>query len=41
MSALHAVRTQCTNLAYEQVVALGSLHKRTFNWKDCTFYMSV
>ena len=26
---------------YEQVVAFGSLHKRTFNWNDCTFYMSV
>ena len=26
---------------YEQVVAFGSLHKRTFNWNDCTFYMSA
>ena len=26
---------------YEQVVAFGSLHKRTFNLNDCTFYMSV
>ena len=25
----------------QQVVAFGSLHKRTFNWNDCTFYMSV
>ena len=26
---------------YEQVVAFRSFHKRTFNWNDCTFYMSV
>ena len=26
---------------YEQVVAFGTLHKRTFNWNDCTFYMSA
>ena len=25
----------------EQVVAFGSLHKCTFNWNDCTFYMSA
>ena len=26
---------------YEQVVAFESLHKRTFHWNDCVFYMSV
>ena len=26
---------------YEQVVAFGSLHKRTSNWNDRTFYMSA
>ena len=26
---------------YEQVVAFGTQHKRTFNWNDCTFYMSA
>ena len=26
---------------YEQVVAFGTLHKRTFNWNDCTFYMTA
>ena len=26
---------------YEQYVAFGSVHKRTFNWNDCTFYMST
>ena len=26
---------------YEQVVAFGTLHKRTFNWNHCTFYMTA
>ena len=33
--------TGCMEGIYEQVVAFGTLHKRTFNWNDCTFYMTA